>query len=82
MARQRVYSGRTAPDSQISPLAPPPPLSPPPPPLNPPSLLEVSKLLDVSEEIGCDEAEGYFDFAATSLAAFSMNAATDFGCDT
>lgn len=24
----------------------------------------------------------YFDFAATSLAAFSMKAATDFGCDT
>jgi len=31
---------------------------------------------------GCDEAEGYFDFAATSLAAFSMKAATGFGCDT
>ena len=25
---------------------------------------------------------GYFDVAATSLAAFSMNLATDFGCDT
>jgi len=31
----------------------------------------------------CDEVEGgYFDVAATSLAAFSMKVATDFGCDT
>jgi hypothetical protein len=29
----------------------------------------------------CPEG-GYRRFAATSLAAFSMNAATDFGCDT
>jgi len=31
---------------------------------------------------GCDEAEGYIHFAATSLAACSMKAATGFGCDT